>query len=168
MDLSRREMWASLGVSLGASGLLLGLTPVLSQLETEPEEDLREIGTKSYAIVGHFLESWSSHDVNKIAEFVAEDIVYQFIDGMPLIKGKEAFVKFVAEYLEVQQRVEWVFRDNYAIGNIVINQRVYRFYSKSGKCDTHFKVVGLFILKDGKISEWKDYRLPGDTEKKEG
>ena len=162
MELSRREMWAA----LGASGLLLGLAPFASG--DEPNQDLSAIEEANIKFVTDFCKSWSSLDANKVAEFLSDKVVYQIIDGMPLLKGKEAFVKFVTPFMGKQQKAEWEIIRSFAIGNIVINQRIDNFYSKSGKPDQHFKVVGVFVLKDGKISEWKDYRLPGDKEKKEG
>lgn len=135
-----------------------------SAAEVDSAEDLGEIGTETHRTITHFFESWSTLDVNRIAEFVSDDIVYQFIDGMPTINGKTAFIRFVTEYLRKQQKVEWIFRDFQVIGNLAINQRVYRYESESGTPDANFKVVGLFILKDGRIAEWRDYRLPGDNE----
>lgn len=161
MELSRRELWTS----LGASGLLLGLAPMVSA--DDPDSKLKEIEEQNVKFVTDFCAAWSTLDANKIAEFLSDKIVYQVIDGMPLIKGKEAFVKFVTPFLAKKQKAQWDISRSHAIGNIVINQRVDNFYSKSGTKDDHFNVIGLFILKDGKIVEWKDYRLPGEKEKKE-
>jgi len=45
------------------------------------------------------------------------------------------------------------------VGNIVINQRVFVFDLEGGNRDTSIKVIGLFILDDGNIVEWKDFHL---------
>jgi limonene-1,2-epoxide hydrolase len=117
-------------------------------------------------LVSEFCAAWSTLDAQKIAGFVSDKIIYQMIDNMPLVKGKEGLVKFITPFLSKLNRAQWDILRTHAIGNIVINERIDNFYSESGKNDAHFEVVGLFLIKDGKIAEWKDYKLPVKQEKK--
>jgi limonene-1,2-epoxide hydrolase len=146
-------------LAFGATGALLSFLgtahadePALSQIEAD--------NTK---IVNDFCAAWATLDAAKIAEFAGDKIVYQVIDNMPLVKGKEGLTKFITPFLASVEKADWEIKRSHAIGNLVINERVDNFYFKGDKKkDAHYKVVGLFLLKDGKIQEWKDYRLPGE------
>jgi limonene-1,2-epoxide hydrolase len=47
------------------------------------------------------------------------------------------------------------------IGELVIHERTEHYYAPGGKLDTRFHVVGLLVIKDGKIEVWRDYAIPG-------
>lgn len=63
------------------------------------------------------------------------------------------------------ERVEWEVSRSYAIGSVVINERIDKFYSmpdgKGGTMDVIAAVAGFFYVKDGKIAMWRDYSIPG-------
>lgn len=107
-----------------------------------------------------FCAAWSTLDAEQIASFTADKLIYQMTDNMPLIKGKEGLVKFITPFLATVEKSDWEILRSHAIGNLVINERVDNFYFKGKKKDAHYKVVGLFLIKDGKILEWKDYKVP--------
>lgn len=156
METSRRE-WLALGAAgafFSFGGLSRGDEPGLTEIE--------EANTK---LVNDFCAAWSTLDANAIAGFVDDKLIYQVIDNLPLVKGKEGLTKFITPFLATVNKAQWDILRSHAIGNIVINERVDNFYFKSAKKDAHYEVVGLFLIKDGKIVEWKDYRLP-KTEKK--
>lgn len=151
MPTSRRELMA-----LGMAGAFLSL-----QRSARAEDSaLSAVEEANVKLVNDFCAAWSTLDPSQIVDFTADKIVYQMIDNMPLVKGKEALTKFITPFLGQIEKAEWEILRTHAIGNIVINERVDNFYSKNGKSNKHFKVVGLFLIKDGKIAEWKDYRLP--------
>ena len=115
-------------------------------------------------LVGEFCAAWSTLDAEKLAGYLSDKIVYQVIDNLPLVRGKEAFVKFVTPFLATVERAQWDTSRSYCVGNLVLNQRVDNFYFKNKKKpDAHYHVAGLFIVRDGKIVEWKDYRLPKEA-----
>ncbi len=150
-------------LALGATGLLTA--SVREGLGANPE--IAAIEEANSKLVTEFCAAWSTLDPEKIADFVSDKVIYQVIDNMPLVKGKEGLKKFITPFLAKLNKAQWDILRTHAIGNLVINERVDNFYSASGKDDAHFEVAGLFLIKDGKIAEWKDYRLP-KGEKKQG
>jgi limonene-1,2-epoxide hydrolase len=114
-------------------------------------------------IVSEFCAAWSTLNADKLAGYLSDKIVYQIIDNLPLVKGKEAFVKFVTPFLATVERAQWDTSRSHCIGNLVINQRVDNFYFKGKKPAAHYQVAGFFIVREGKIVEWKDYRLPKEA-----
>jgi len=50
---------------------------------------------------------------------------------------------------------------SYAIGELVINERIDHFVANDEKRSMHFSIAGFFLVRDGKIKVWKDYSLPG-------
>ena len=145
-------------LALGAAGLFLSAT----QSTAGDAPELSEVEKKNEKMVNDFCAAWSTLDVNKIADFLSDKVIYQMIDNVPLIKGKEAFTKVVGAYLSKVDKAQWDISRSYVIGDLVLNQRVDNFDFKGDRADAHFKVIGFFLIRDGKIAEWKDYRLPGD------
>ena len=121
--------------------------------KSKTEEKNEQLIAKMCAEIAHL-------DGEKLAPFIGDDIVFQLIDGQPLIKGKEAFLASGAQFFAQYERAEFVIHRSYAIGNMVINQRDDHFYPKDGGERTTFRVSGFFVIKDDKIVEWRDYSLP--------
>ena len=46
-----------------------------------------------------------------------------------------------------------------AVGNIVVNERIDHFGKEEGPEDA-FHITGFFLVKNGKIVEWRDYMMP--------
>ena len=51
----------------------------------------------------------------------------------------------------------------FAIGQVVINERIDEFYPFPGSKvpRMRFHVTGYFLIKDGKIEVWRDFTYPG-------
>jgi limonene-1,2-epoxide hydrolase len=149
---STRRGWLAAGAGgalFSRACLVDGAEPSLSPIEAEHAK-----------IVTEFCGAWSTLDAEKIASFVADKVIYQVIDNVPLVRGKEGLIKFITPFLAKMQKAEWEILRTHAIGHLVINERIDHFYSKAGKDDAHFEVSGLFLVREGKIVEWKDYRMP--------
>ena len=99
-------------------------------------------------------------DNDKIAPMIGDDIVFQLIDGQPLVKGKEAFLAMGEQFFSQYERAEFIVHRSHAIGNLVINHRDDHFYPKDGGERTTFTVSGFFVVRNGKIDEWRDYAIP--------
>ena len=128
----------------------VGETQAKSELEIENER-----------IVTQFCLDWATKDVNLLADYLAEDVVYQMFEGRPDIIGREAFIKVLGGFLDNLKEVEWEILRTYAIGDLVINDRIDHFIGEDEAHSMHFAIAGYFLVRDGKIKIWKDYSLPG-------
>jgi limonene-1,2-epoxide hydrolase len=82
-------------------------------------------------------------------------------EGGPVHTGHAAVEGAVRPFLAKYERVEFEILRMSAIGPVVSHERTENYYGPGGKLDTHFHVVGLLVIKDGKIVLWRDYSYPG-------
>jgi len=112
-------------------------------------------------IVTQFCLDWAKRDATLLAEYLADDVVYQMFEGNPDIIGKEAFIKTLDAFLKNLKEVEWEIIRTHAIGELVINDRIDHFRGEDESKSMHFAIAGWFLVRDGKIKIWRDYALPG-------
>ena len=48
-------------------------------------------------------------------------------------------------------------RNQVAEGNVVMNERLDRYPNPPGRAPFELPVTGVFVFRDGKIVEWRDY-----------
>ena len=120
-----------------------------------------ELEQENERIVTQFCLDWAKRDVNLLADYLADDIVYQMFEGRPDILGREAFVETLGGFLQNMKEVEWEILRTHTIGELVINDRIDHFVGETEKQSMHFSIAGFFLVRDGKIKVWKDYALPG-------
>ena len=99
-------------------------------------------------------------DVDKLADYLADEFRFQLIEGQPIIEGKEKFLAFIKGFAGPFERAEFILHRIHCLGNLVITDRTDHFYAREGGTDQTFKVTGFHWIKDGKFYEWKDYSLP--------
>ena len=112
-------------------------------------------------LVNRFCADWSKKDATLLTEYLADDIVYQMFEGQPDIVGKEAFIKTLDGFLNGLVEVDWEMVRSYAIGDMVMNERVDHFVAETEDRSMHFDIIDIFRVRDGKISVWRDFGLPG-------
>jgi limonene-1,2-epoxide hydrolase len=95
-----------------------------------------------------------SPDAEKLAAYFTDDAVYHNIPFDP-VNGREAIKKTLAGMGTSMQSRGWEIKHQVASGDVVMNERVDRF-TINGKAIA-LPVAGVFRLRDGKISEWRDY-----------
>lgn len=145
-------------MAAGAAGMALaglgGFTPGAIHAETKAVEKANE------QLVLKMCANIDPKNPANMAEYLADDFVFQLIDGQPLVEGKDAFLSFVGTFFKPFERAEFIIHRSHAIGNLVINERTDNFFAAEGGQDQTFHVSGFCLVKDGKIKEWKDYGLP--------
>ena len=151
--LSRRGFLATGGAAAAFSSVANLNADDAAGGKSETEAKNEELIAKLCAEIAHV-------DSSKIAPLIGDDIVFQLIDGQPLVKGKEAFLASGEQFFAQYERAEFVIHRSHAIGNLVINHRDDHFYPKGGGKRTTFTVSGFFVIKNDKIVEWRDYALP--------
>jgi limonene-1,2-epoxide hydrolase len=112
-------------------------------------------------LVERFCADWAKKDATLLAEYLTDDVVYQMFEGQPDIVGKEAFVKALDGFLKGLVEVDWEMVRSYAIGDMVMNERVDHFIGATEDRSMHFDIIGIFRVRDGKIAVWRDFSLPG-------
>lgn len=110
-------------------------------------------------LVNRFCADWAKQDAELLAEYFAEPFEYMVWEGGPVITSKAEFVRQMGPFLKKLKSVDWEVVRSQVIGPMVINERIDHFYAHDSKYDNHPHLVGMFIVRDGKIAIWRDYNL---------
>ena len=108
-------------------------------------------------LIDRFVAAWKRLNVNEIMGFFSEDAVYTNIPIDPPNEGKEAIRKTIEGFVGMATAIEFVVHrtaENTAAG-LVMNERTDRF--RVGDRWVEARVMGVFEIRDGKISAWRDY-----------
>ncbi|MEM9041565.1 MAG: SgcJ/EcaC family oxidoreductase [Actinomycetota bacterium] len=105
------------------------------------------------AIVAAFCDAWTRHDVDAIVDSFTDDAVYHNIPMDPL-EGKAAIEAGIRGFLGTMT-ITFDTHLQVADGDVVMNERTDTV--TAGDKVTVMPVMGVFVLRDGKIAEWRDY-----------
>ena len=111
----------------------------------------------SGAIVTSFVKIWEEPTPagETIGSFFTEDALYHNIPMAP-VTGREAIATTLGGMAAGGMRsLGWEVKHQVADGNVVMNERIDRF--QLGEKTLAIPVMGVFVLRDGKIAEWRDY-----------
>lgn len=165
-SLSRRDLFLGAGL-LG----MLAMQDVMAGAHTGPRLELSEeqqaaLEKANDALVAGFIRDYATRDADVLSRYVADDIVYQITSGMPDVVGIEAFRKHNDNMFKGLDKVEWISLRQFAIGQIVINDRIDEFYPYPGSKvpRMRFRVAGYFLVDDNKIKVWRDFPYPGSQQ----
>lgn len=106
-------------------------------------------------LVSEFCQAWSKRDLDLITGFFTDDAIYHNMPMQPL-EGRDAIRAFLGGLLGGIESVEFQVLNQVASGDIVMNERVDVFKTTDGR-EGAFAVMGVFEVRDGKISAWRDY-----------
>jgi len=161
--INRRDLFMSAGLCA-----LLGLQDVHAGAHTGPRELLSEeeqaaLEKANDKLVAEFVADYAKRDAAVLDKYVADDIVYQITEGRPEVVGREAFFRHNDNMLKGLKKVDWINKRQFAIGQVVINERIDEFYPYPGSKvpRMRFHVAGYFLIKDGLIQVWRDFTYPG-------
>jgi limonene-1,2-epoxide hydrolase len=104
--------------------------------------------------VNAFLVAAAKRDYDTALPLLTEDVEYQNMPIAP-VKGRDAVKEQLEALLAMGGDSEWKVLHEVADGNVVMNERVDRFMI-GGKW-AELPVMGVFVLRDGLIAEWRDY-----------
>jgi limonene-1,2-epoxide hydrolase len=107
------------------------------------------------SVVNDFITRITALDFDGAFELVAPDVVY---DNVPIgkVEGPEG-IRGVFAQLDAMgiDGMEWIVHRQIAHATVVMNERTDRFSTK-GKW-AQLPVAGVFEVRDGKITLWRDY-----------
>ena len=147
---------------------LLGMNEAMAGGHTGPrvllsEEEQAALEKANDKLVADFVAAYNQRDASVLDKYVSDDIIYQITEGMPEVIGREAFFKHNDNMLKGLEKVEWINLRQFAIGQVVINERIDEFYPFPGSKipRMRFHVTGYFLIKDNQIQVWRDFTYPG-------
>jgi limonene-1,2-epoxide hydrolase len=148
INLSRRSAFQTAGIGLAAMACLSG--PAAAADWTAAEK-------ANVQTVNDFCAAWTSHEVDRIMSFFAENCAYRMTEAQDAIKGQQAVLERIKSFVNAVQGFDVI--QTFAKGPMVVNERFDHF--KGGPLKK-WHGVGVFFLKDGKIAEWSDYTISMD------
>jgi limonene-1,2-epoxide hydrolase len=165
-QINRRDLF------MGASMLaMLGTQEAVAGGHTAPRIELTEeqqlaLEKNNAELITNFVADYAARDADVLSKYVADDVVYQITTGMADIVGIDAFRKHNANMFSGLDKVEWVNLRQFAIGQVVINDRIDEFYPFPGSKipRMRFRVAGYFLIEDNKIKVWRDFPYPGSKQ----
>lgn len=112
--------------------------------------------TDAEAVVNEFIAAIGEKDLDRALQVVSDDCYY---DNVPIgdMTGKDKMREFLSPMISVDGEVEFEILRQTAAGNIVMNERIDRLPTRSGRT-IELPVAGVFEVDDaGLISFWRDY-----------
>ncbi len=107
------------------------------------------------AIVKDFVAAWEAQDLDRVMGFFTTDAVYHNIP-MPIVNGLADIRKTIAGFIGMGDKL--VFETHHiaeTLGGAVMTERTDKFLM--GGQWLELPVMGVFEIKDGKITKWRDY-----------
>jgi len=105
-------------------------------------------------IVRDFVAAWSRLDVDELVDYFTPDGTYYNMPARP-VSGHENLHKFIGGFIANWEKTDWEITNLVADGDIVMAERVDR--TTAGGKSVDLPCLGIFEMRDGKISEWRDY-----------
>jgi limonene-1,2-epoxide hydrolase len=96
-----------------------------------------------------------ARDIDAILAALTEDCVYENVP-MAVLNGHAEVRAMLTPFAESAKRIEWELLHQVEQGNIVMNERIDRFWMADGT-EITLRVAGLFEVRDGKVAVWRDY-----------
>lgn len=111
--------------------------------------------SENTGIVQQFIAAWGRNDVDEIMSFFQPDAVYHNIPVDP-VKGTDAIRQVILSFAGSATAIDWVVHHiAESADGAVLTERTDRFQI-AGKW-IELPVMGIFVLRDGKLAEWRDY-----------
>lgn len=107
-------------------------------------------------IVNELMAAWHAMDIERIMACFTDDAVYTNIPMDPPNEGKAAIREFIEGFIGMLESIEFVVHNQIENPDgIVMNERTDKI-NMAGKM-IELPVMGVFEIRDGKISAWRDY-----------
>jgi len=96
-----------------------------------------------------------ARDIDALLAVLTDDIVYENVP-MSVLNGHDEIRAMLTGFLGSAERVEWEVLHQVEQGDVVMNERIDRFWMPENKTIA-LRVAGLFEVRDGKVAVWRDY-----------
>jgi len=142
---SRRRLIFLVGL-LGAVAVTV-MTGVSGAAETATEK-------ANMKVVSDFIASWD--DPDQAVTYLSADASVRMVEDEPAVIGRVAVAAAFKGFMTPGMTLTIETLSTTAHGPVVLNKRIDTLKTLD-KPDQVFPVVGVFVVKDGKITEWVDY-----------
>ena len=105
-------------------------------------------------VVEDFIKAWN--DPDKSVTYLADNASVRMVEDQPAVVGPANVAAAFKGFMGHGEKLDVKILKTFAEGPVVTNVRVDTL-TTPGKGAQAFKVVGVFIVKKGKIVEWADY-----------
>jgi len=112
------------------------------------------MATDAEKVVTEFCNAFPRKNIEELLAFFSDDAVYHNIPMEPA-RGKAAIKAAINTFLPGLKSIEFKILHTTAAGNVVMNERIDILDTGSKKIS--LPVAGVFEVKNGKISAWRDY-----------
>jgi len=103
-----------------------------------------------------FIDAWNDNDMDRVHEFMAEDIFYHNVPMKPIV-GRTAAREFADAFgVGSKMKADWQLVSIAENGEHVLTERIDSFINPEGK-KISVPLMGSFRVRDGVITEWRDY-----------
>jgi limonene-1,2-epoxide hydrolase len=96
-----------------------------------------------------------ARDVDAVIALLTDDVAYENVP-IGVLTGHEEVRAMLGPFLGGAERVEWEVLEQVEQGEVVMNERVDRFWLP-GDITIELRVAGLFKVRDGQVALWRDY-----------
>ena len=105
-------------------------------------------------LVRDFCAAWRRRNIEELIGFFTADAVYHNMPMAP-VSGHDGIRTAFQYFVPPAQFIEFEILGLASTGSIVLAERIDRFVM--GEKKVELPVVGVFEIRDGKISTWRDY-----------
>ena len=136
---------------------LIGLAPAMGMAGDAPasvSESKTASDLANIALVKAFVAAWN--DPDHAAQYLSDKAVVRMEENKPALVGRRAYADAVKPYLALGQHFSVRYLEIFARGPLVVTRRIDTIEAP-GKTDAAYELVGVFVVKDGKIIEWSDF-----------
>ena len=134
----------------GALGAMAVATLGKTTIAAEEKSDTKA----NEKVVKDFIAAWN--DPDKAVTFLADNCVVRMEEDKPAVNGPAAVGAAFKGFMGPGVKLDVKTLKTYSEGPLVTNKRVDTL-TVPGQKPQSFPVVGVFIVKKGKIAEWTDY-----------
>jgi limonene-1,2-epoxide hydrolase len=110
-------------------------------------------------LVKDFCATWGARDFDpdaSAAAYFAPAANVRVLDTLPFVVGPAAIGAAFKPFLQHGERFQVKFLDVYAKGPLVVTHRIDTQVAP-GQADKDMEMVGVFLVRGGRIKEWTDY-----------
>lgn len=105
-------------------------------------------------IVNDFIAAWD--DPDEAVGFLAENASVRMIEDQPPVVGRKAIAEVFKSFMKPGVTLTVETFETTSRGPVVVNRRVDTMTTPEKGAEI-FPVIGVFVVKSGKIIEWTDY-----------
>ncbi len=103
------------------------------------------------ATVTALIRANEARDVDAVLALLTDDVAYENVP-MSVLNGHDEVRSMLGPFLSGAERVEWEVLEQIEQGDVVMNERVDRFWLP-GDQKIELRVAGLFKVRDGKVDD---------------